>query len=323
MNYQFVEKPNRLIQLEAIVPRLKQSHPNFHELNIQLGKDLAGYVGEKNLRYYFEFIQAEKVIHLAGLRLRGSTYYTQIDHLIATPHIIFIIEVKNRKGIIAQNQHGQYVQQYQQTSVTFDNPKHQADIQKRQLDYILRHHGFSRIPIIPIVAFPHNSVQLDVSITSKEVMVAQEVPFFINDCLVNNRQLYYNDHQLQQLEKLLRSLHEPRKVDLIKDYNIKLEDLNTGVLCSLCRNIFMQRQYATWTCSKCENSDSTAHHHALRDYTHLFSPIINNRTARWWLGLSCYSLTYRLLSEFPVIKPSGRKAVQYNLSSLNKIDKSS
>jgi len=78
----------------------------------------------------------------------------------------------------------------------------------------------------------------------------------------------------------------------------------------------VERNYATWTCAKCGLSDSRLHIQALRDYAHLFEPKINNRTARWWMGVECKSLTHRLLSELPIVKAVGKKAVHYNLESL-------
>ena len=318
MTYQLVKKTERLLQLEAIVPRLKPSFPAYRELAAQLGKDFAGYLGEKNLRYHFEFIRLPKVTHFAGLRLKGSTFFTQLDHLIATPETLFIIEAKHRKGLISKNQHGQYLQQYSNQLVTFDNPENQVEIQKQQLDYILRRHGFPPIPIVPIVAFTHNTTQLDPSITSTKVIVAQEVSFHINNILEKSRQQCYNNHQLKQMKTLLKKLHEPLAVDLIAEYQIQLSDLNPGILCRSCRKVFMHRAFATWTCPACGLSDPTAHHLALRDYARLFKPTINNRTARRWLGVECTSLTYRLLSDFPITKQVGRKAVEYDLSNLIK-----
>lgn len=317
MTYQLVEKTDRLLQLEALVPRLKTSFPAYRELSAQLRRDFAGFFGEKNLRYHFEFIKSRRMlVHLAGLRLRGSTFFTQLDHLIATPEMIFIIETKHRKGLISVNQHGQYVQRYANQLVTFDNPENQVEIQKQQLDYILRRHGLPPIPIIALVAFTHDTVQLDSSITSSEVMVAQEVSFFINETLGKSRQPCYNNHQLKQLKTLLRKLHEPLKVNLIPDYKISLSDLNPGVLCHACRKVFMRRDFATWTCPQCGNSDPDAHHQALRDYARLFEPTINNRTARQWLGIECRALTYRILSEYPLVEKVGQKAVRYDLSKL-------
>ena len=319
MTYQLVEKTDRLLQLEALVPRLKTSFPAYRELSGQLGKDFAGFLGEKNLRYHFEFIKSRrKLVHLAGLRLRGSTFFTQLDHLIATPEILFIIEAKHRKGLISVNQHGQYVQRYANQLVTFDNPENQVDIQKQQLDYILRRHGFPPIPIVALAAFTHDTVQLDSSITSPEVMVAQEVSFFINDILAQSRQPCYNNHQLKQMKILLKKLHEPLKVNLIADYKISLGDLNPGVLCRACRKVFMRRDFATWTCPQCGLSDCDAHHRALRDYARLFEPTINNRTARMWLGIECKSLSHRLLKDFPKVDSVGKRGVQYDLSQLIK-----
>lgn len=316
MKYQTPKKTNRLLQLEALVPRLKQTHPHYQKLSQQLGKDLAGYLGEKNLRFHLEFIQTKKGHHLTGLRLKGSTFHTQMDHLIITPMVIFNIEVKNRKGLISQNQHGQFIQQYEQTTVAFENPKNQADIQKRQLSYILKQHDFPTIPIIPLVAFPHDNVQLDQSITSPDVMVAQDIPFYINDYLAKQHQSYFNDRQLNQLKKLLTTLHEPLQPNIIEKYKIRNSDLNPGVLCTTCRKVYVQRHYATWICPKCQKSDPTSHIQALRDYAHLFEPTINNRTARWWLDITCRGLSYRMLSKFPVVKAVGQKAIKYDLSSL-------
>lgn len=316
MKYESVRKTARLLQLEALMPRLKQSHLYYQKLNQQYGQDLAGYLGEKNLRYHFEFIQAKEGHHLSGLRLKGRTFFTQIDHLIATPTVIFVIESKHRKGLISQNSDGQYLQRYDKNKIIFDNPRNQVEIQKRQLEYILKMNDFPRIPIIPLVAFTHDTVQLDASITSPDVMVAQNVSFFINDHLKDKQQRYYNLQQLNRLKKLLTKLNTPREVDIINEFKIRASDLNCGVLCEDCRRVFVQRAYNTWTCPRCKKSDRSTHIQALRSYAYLFEPYINNRTARWWLNLECTSLTYRLLSRFPVVEQVGRKAIQYNLSSL-------
>lgn len=316
MNYQSVQKSNRLHQLEGLIPRLNQSHPYYQTLNQQLGQDLAGYLGEKNLRYHFEFIQAKEGIHLAGLRLKGRTFFTQIDHLLATPTALFIIEVKNWKGNISENQSGQYVQRFKQTEASYDSPRNQVEIQCRQLEYILRQNNFPNIPIIPLVAFVHDTVQLDTSIRSKDVMVAQNISFYINDHLAENKRRHMSMAQLNRMKAVLMKLETPLKTNLIEKFNIRNSDLNHGVLCPTCRKIFVERIYGTWTCGKCQQSDPTAHIQALRHYANLFQPVINNRTARWWLGIDCHSLTTRLLAPLPRVKDVGRKAVEYDLSSL-------
>lgn len=316
MKYQSVQKTNQLLQYEALVPRLKKSHPHYQKLKQQLGQDLSGYLGEKNVRYYFEFIQMKKGYHITGLRFKGSTFYTQIDHLIATLTAIFIIEAKNRKGYISQNKHGQYLQQYNQTTVAFDNPRIQVEIQKRQLSYVLKKHGFPTIPIIPLVAFSHNTVQLDQSITSPDVMIAQDVPFYINDSLSAQHQASFNNYELNQSNKLLTKLHEPLQTNIIEEYQINKADLIPGVICPTCKKTFTQRKFATWTCPICQKSDPLAHIQALREYALLFKPTINNSQARWWLNITNKDLSYRLISQFPLVKQVGKKAIHYDLSSL-------
>ena len=77
---------------------------------------------------------------------------TQIDHIVVSPYVVFVIETKGYKGWILGGENAEYWTQiiYKRKS-TFYNPIHQNDGHIRFLKFLLKDLG--NIPFVPIVVF--------------------------------------------------------------------------------------------------------------------------------------------------------------------------
>src|SRR5690625_3796340 len=92
-------KPIRLQKLEAIFPRINSTHPKYTEMEKELAKRMRGYIGEKQVDYHLESL-SHKAIILPSVNLQYSGRNFEMDHFLATPHAVYIIDTKNFVGTI-------------------------------------------------------------------------------------------------------------------------------------------------------------------------------------------------------------------------------
>ncbi len=79
-------------------------------------------------------------------------------------------------------------------------------------------------------------------------------------------------------------------------YNIDKEDIMTGVFCSNCNQLSMNRIYGTWLCPHCYEKKKEAHLDTIYQYYLLFGQEITNRQLRDFLRISSHSLSTRILN---------------------------
>ncbi|WP_237760143.1 MULTISPECIES: nuclease-related domain-containing protein [Sporolactobacillus] len=97
MNQQLM--PMRLLTVSALLRHLPEEHPKFPVVESDFCKRHAGWRGEKNLGYYLNALPHQ--FHcLYNLRLSSIVHHFEIDTLIVTPYVFFIVESKNYFGTI-------------------------------------------------------------------------------------------------------------------------------------------------------------------------------------------------------------------------------
>lgn len=90
---------------------------------------------------------------------RGSTEYTQIDHVVVSIYGIFSIETKDYKGEIHGTESGSHwTQQLHGHTYRFMNPIRQNYAHVKALAAFLREEGYADIPVYSIVTFPEDTV---------------------------------------------------------------------------------------------------------------------------------------------------------------------
>ncbi|WP_079710797.1 nuclease-related domain-containing protein [Paraliobacillus ryukyuensis] len=289
-------KSSKLLQLQALLPRLHEKSPNFDHLHDLLGKELAGYYGETSLQYYFQLLHLPTSILLYGLRLPGEHNAFQIDALLLTPTVIFIIEAKNIKGIVTFNEAGQLIRSLDGIKETYAHPLLQANEQRLHLKKFLVSHNFNDIAVHPIVCFTHSNVILDFEHQQTDVLTSEQLPNRIRELTNQYKMKKLDRRQLQTVARVLQAHHTDFRGKIIEKYNIPKRHIRKGVWCPSCKRDTMQRYKRTWICPSCGSRDSYAHRQALTEYGLLFKTSIKNSEAREFLAVESSSVVKRMLT---------------------------
>src|SRR5690625_2259981 len=313
-----LEKTELHRQAEVLVRRYKGRDSIFDEVDGIYGRESAGYHGEKQLDYYLQLSDLKDSYSLAGLRLKGEEYHFQIDRLLLTPSICFLIESKNLKGKLHLNEQGQLIQDTSEKEIVYDNPYTQVKLQEKQLKQVLKQLGYSNLSIHPLVVFTNRNAILDLG-GSPDLITAQQLTLRI-DHLLKNRESTFTASQIKKLAYQFLKNHTLRKVNLIERWKISPAAIQTGVGCPDCRKGIMVRVHNSWRCVTCRLKDDKAHIQALADYAILYGPLITNKVARHFLQVDERSTIYRLLTKMNLPTTGTGKATQYNLEKIIKSD---
>ncbi len=301
-------------QLQALMPRLADTHPSYNYLDQLLGKLIAGSIGENSLSYYFHLASLEEYEIIFGVRLKEDDYFFQIDCLLLTPYVIHLIEVKHIKGELSLNSMEQLLRASSNQIEVFPNPLIQAKTQAYKLKKTLRQLGCADIPIHPYVVFTHPTAILNFPSTTVDMIPLQRLPNHIK--VINN--LYKNNehYEIGKIYNIIIERHCPNKENLMLKYNLEIEHIIRGVRCRNCNNFSMERMHHSWKCSICNTLDRHAHLEALKDYAHIFGPAIRNKDAQYFLKVSSPDICYRLLNHIPCSVQGSNKGRIYYLNSL-------
>src|SRR5699024_1198294 len=105
-------------------------------------KKRAGFSGEKQLDYRLSFLSNDFKV-LPDIRLRHPIGAFQMDALVLTRKVLFILESKYLNGLIEyRGDVRQLVQNYEGREQTYKDPILQANIQQKQLEKWLAERGY-------------------------------------------------------------------------------------------------------------------------------------------------------------------------------------
>lgn len=170
------QKTEQLKQLEVMQDRYLDIPQESSEA---FGRELAGYLGEKNLPYYVQLTSFSSHYDLYGLRLEYDGHHFQMDGLFLFPHLLLITEVKHLKGKLSINDAEQLIQVKDMEEKVYPHPLRQANLQKEQLLSLLADHGYSAIPIYTLSVFTHQEANL--SINHPDIIPVQQLPFRLKE----------------------------------------------------------------------------------------------------------------------------------------------
>ncbi|MCL2228324.1 MAG: NERD domain-containing protein [Firmicutes bacterium] len=119
---------------------------------------LSGQTGEKYVSRYLQKLGCGEVINNLILEhAEGKT--RQLDHIAVSAKGLFVIETKDRSGIIygEENWH-EWVQVTKTNEYKFYNPIKQNSGQVRAIEYFLKNNGFPKVPVFGFVIFLNGEV---------------------------------------------------------------------------------------------------------------------------------------------------------------------
>ncbi|MBM6617722.1 nuclease-related domain-containing protein [Bacillus suaedaesalsae] len=276
------EKPRVLLQLEALTKRLPKNHPKQSDIQKNLARRRAGFNGENSLDYYLDYLSSENYHIFHDLRLHDGVHHFQIDLLILTKNFILIIEVKNISGVLNFDPtFNQLIRYHGEKEESFPDPILQAKRHKAQLYTWLSSNKSPLLPIETLVLISNPSSTIKVLNNSH--LVSQSVirsPNLLKRLTKIERK--YNveiltGKELKKLSRLLIKKHNSLHSNILEQYDIKTNELNTGVFCSVCNYLPLKRIYGYWYCSACRSTSKSDNIHALKEYALLINPLITKR----------------------------------------------
>lgn len=297
------QEPMQIKQLNAIIRRLPPNHSSLEKVKQVLAIVQAGYRGEQMVDYYLEFLPKKTYTIYQHLRLQSaSTYYFQMDTVIVSPNIIFILEVKNIAGTLYFDDH---FKQCIRTDLDgkeegFLNPIYQTERQRSQLVNWLKIKKISDdIPVYPliVIAQPSTIIKSSSPHLAQKVIHAATIPTMIKKIHDQHTKEYLDDKQLRKLNRIFLKEHTELTTNYLVQLKIDKEDFIPGVQCPQCKNYPMRRHLGKWFCETCECHSQDAHLQALIDFRLLFNTTITNKQLRNFLQISTTYEASRILKE--------------------------
>jgi RNase P subunit RPR2 len=307
-----------IYRFEALIRRLPLNHRMMENIQLDFKRRRSGIRGEKEIEFPLGFLDEQDYLILHNLRIADGNGYFQIDTLIITGKYILILEVKNWYGTILFGENGQ-VTRIGDDGIEegFPNPIPQVKLQKYRLQKWLYKHGFSKIPLhfFVVISFPSTIIK---SISSR---------YSIPNEVIHNNNLFFNIQELDEvymLSKLKRSAmiklskqlckaHTPSSEDIMEKYNISINELVKGIICSNCLSLPMTKIHGKWLCEKCNYISVDAYIEALKDYQLLIGNYISNQEARMFLLLESPYVTKNLLQREKLKRVGNTRKRKYEL----------
>lgn len=314
------QEPEKIKQLQAIIRRLPPNHFILEKVRRELAIAQAGYRGEQMIDYYMNFLPKNKYYIFQHLRLQSSPeHYFQIDNVLVSPNVIFLLEVKNIAGTLYFDDH------FKQCIRTdgngkeegFANPIYQIDRQCSQLVEWLQKNKIPEIPIYPLVviAQPSTIIKSSSSHIADKVIHAATIPTIMNHIQAQHKKERLNEQDLRRLTRIFIKKHTDLTTNYVQHFEINIADLITGVPCPQCYTFSMMRHRGKWFCATCEFRSADAHVQALADYRLLFNTTLNNKQLRDFLHITTSYEASRILRQLDFPSTGEKKNRVYEIPS--------
>lgn len=274
---------------------MRPDHPKFREVESDYARRKKGYIGERQVDYYLEDLANEMTI-LQDLNLSVEGKNMQLDNLLISQYAAYIVEVKNFTGSITFDTE---LQQFTRDERGYRHPIQQAELQKQRLQAWLQEMNLHPIPIYYFIAISDPSTIIKVEGNKEEIAKvvahAAHIPNKIKQHEARGSTQQPIQHQ--KLGHFLIQAARKREYNLMRNYEIRTEDILPGVRCPGCGHLGMRRLYGKWQCLKCKMISKEAHKRAIYDYLFLIQPTISNRECRRLLNLSSKNIATKLLKK--------------------------
>ncbi|WP_413302798.1 nuclease-related domain-containing protein [Bacillus sp. 1P10SD] len=289
-------KPIILQQHEAILNRLSENlviRSEIEEKRIILS---SGYRGEKTLKYYLSLLPPKQYHIFQGLRLPIGDTFFQMDAVLFSTKLGFIIEGKNFSGDILIEKH-QLTQTFNETVKIYSNPLDQVNRHKILLNNFFDKHQIPLTPIENLVSFTNQSASLQITQgyneAQKRICKADNLLMKIIEHSKGYKQDCIDQKTISRMKKLLLNKHTPLRIDIIQTYGINKNNIITGVRCPICLFTPMDYKGRHWECPSCKILSKDAHLKDIKEYFLIFGPTITNLELREFLHLpSTRAATY-------------------------------
>ncbi len=309
-------KSQTLLAYEALFRRLLPRHRANETIRLEYLKKRAGYLGEKRIDYKLSLFPRKDYLHLPDLRLKNNMHFFQMDSIILTPRVIFIIESKNMKGILEYySQERQLIQIDGDRRECYQDPLLQALTQQKHLQIWLRSIGLD-VPIEPIVVSTNQQAMIrninNDPTFSHHFVTLENLLYKLDEMYEGYTNHVFNKEEINRLSGMLGHRNIPLKSYLMKQFNIKQHHLITGVPCNHCREFPIQKVKRTWHCPNCDQKGQANYQRVILDYFLLHNTaFITNGICRRILNIDSSSDALYLLKKMGLKTRGTNKGKKY------------
>ncbi|MGM7723940.1 hypothetical protein [Metabacillus sp. Hm71] len=184
----------------------------------------------------------------------------------------------------------------------FQNPFIQIKRQQYHLENWLKERHFTPIPCMGYVVISNPATIIKVPKTFKSKIIhSANIPYILEDKNIKSTKPTLSRVKAKNLTDSIIDNDTEEDVDLLKKYNITVNDLVTGVQCPNCGQYPLIRVNGFWRCSSCQHLSKDAHLKALEEYKYLFGKKITTQKLRSFLHIPSRTTATKLFRklQFP------------------------
>lgn len=308
---------NFIPSMNALLRRLPLSHPKRSLIESELTKRKAGNRGEEAVDYFLKDLP--EFIIVKDVRLsNGNGDFYQIDILLLCPNFLLILEIKNISGTIYFDPaFNQLIQRRQENERGFLDPLIQAKRQQKELSKWLADRKIpTTIEYLVVISNPSTIIKTSSyhKLALEKVLHASHLRERIDKLKEKYPEEKLTDREIRKLGRVITNKHIPANYNVLKYFDIDINEINAGIQCSACSRFSVKRVRGTWKCSSCHTSDKEAHIRTLHDYLLLISSSITNQQFREFTHLSSSNIAKKLLTALKLPYTGSYKDRTYHLS---------
>ncbi|WP_062107179.1 nuclease-related domain-containing protein [Bacillus niameyensis] len=301
-----------LIGVKASASRLKSHHyaqPILASKSLSLEAGISGEQKVESVLNRHAFPMNYRVLH--DLTLKTSQTF-QMDHIFSTLSYSLVLETKNISGKLRfQENPDQLVRIRENGQIdAFECPAAQV---RRNCELLQEWYASKNIylPVygVVVLAYPKQIVELAPKKT--KVLFPSQISSFIRKL---PQKPILSEESLHQLALELRDSNEPyipRPICLA--YDIPKSDIMTGVRCSSCDFLGMEKVLRGWHCLKCEHRDRFAHIQTMMEWFLIMGDTMTNKDCREFLHVDMKTAT-RILQSIDLIGSGGKRNRTYQIN---------
>lgn len=285
--------------VNLLLDRLPERHPEQDYLKKEFYRYEAGWQGEKRLvSKMIEFHWPEPYELLWDVGLQFGNWKVQLDGLLVTPRCIIIIESKNISGRIHFDEVTSEFYRFNTEGEkgVFEDPLVQLSKHERFLEVWLNKKKIGHPPITGMVAFTSRHCEFIAKPAGKHICKTYQVIEELYRILEMHEPLADSPRPIKTRRLIESNLCPYERPPLCEYYRIDPRELKTGVKCSECGQIAVERLYKIWRCNMCGGQSTNAHELALQEYFTLVSKEIDSREFRRFTGIKSRHAAFRILS---------------------------
>lgn len=306
-------QPEELTQFDRLLKRLPTNHPQHGTISKKYNQAKAGYIGElyvDRVLNEIAFPQGTEILKDITLEINPD-FQIQIDTLILSPSIAFLLEIKNFTGTVHFD-----VNSGKTTKTSpygeaekYDCVIHQLDRAATGLTEWLKQRDIN-IPIEPILVMANNKMEIHKFPDEVTLKYAKQLPRYIRNFISDERRLTTN-----QISHIANTINHNRRKwwneRACKRYNISANELKRGVLCPTCNQPANRTRGHSWYCKSCKKNTKDALQQSIDDWFLLVSPTITNRQIRIFLELKSSSAASVILRHSKLRRHGATRNITY------------